>query len=174
MYIYSYFSLSLSRSLYTPDYQTRNIYCKFFYITNSNLKEGYLNNTHSLIYNFFSCLGRKLTSHIQLPKKTFTIISFIRLVFFATFPLLIYIEVHNFINPILLSFLTMLNLMLCSFSNGFIVTVGYLLAPLQTKDPELKKKTGTCTYLFQAFGLFFGSTMANVAMKRVMNYIRVN
>lgn len=64
--------------------------------------------------------------------------------------------------------------MLCSFSNGFIVTVGYFLAPHQTKASELKKKTGTCIYLFQAFGLFFGSTMANLVMKQVMNYLRGN
>lgn len=139
---------------------------------NSNLQGGYLNNTHSLIYNTFSCLGRKLTSNFQISKKSFFILSFIRLVFFATFPLLIFIEVKGFLNPILLSIITIINLILCSFSNGFIVTIGYFLAPKQTPDPELKKKTGTCIYLFQAFGLFFGSTLANFGMKPLMNYIR--
>jgi ABC-type multidrug transport system fused ATPase/permease subunit len=123
---------------------------------------GWKINTIIFLFNLFDTFGRKLLAYVKKPTKFLLyFVSFLRLIFLFTFPLVIYLEKYVIHNQNIIGILAVLNVSLMALSSGFVVNLCFSLAPEQVEN-NLKAKAGSCVSLCLSIGLFFGAFAANV------------
>lgn len=117
--------------------------------------------------------ARQLTRLFKIEKKIFLIITCIRVIFIATFPLLLFFDKQKYFSVITLSLLILLSLLLCAGTSGFLATIAYYLGP-QNVDDTQKGICGGSLVLFQGIGLVLGSTISSFGMQYLKEYIMNN
>ena len=133
------------------------------------LSPGWKINTIIFLYNLFDTIGRKLVGYIKKPAKwQLTSLTIFRLLFFCSFPLVIYLDKYNKLDRNIMGVLSILNTCLMSLTNGLANNLCFSLAPEQVEG-ELKAKAGSSVSFCLAVGLFCGSFLANVIDKLTNN-----
>jgi hypothetical protein len=131
----------------------------------SGLDESYKINTLIAIFNIFDTLGRKFPALIPMSKKTLYLVSFLRFTFLFSFPLVGgALNKSDWISTNELSYLTIFNMVIFAFSNGYVTSTTFSLAPEQVQE-DLKGKSGSSISFFLIMGIFSGSLFATAVMQ---------
>jgi hypothetical protein len=129
------------------------------------LNESYKINTLIAIFNVFDTLGRKFPALVPMSKKTLYLVAFLRFIFLFSFPIVGgALNKSDWISTNGLSYMTIINMVLFAFTNGYVTSTTFSLAPEQVHD-ELKGKSGSSISFFLIMGIFSGSLFATAVMQ---------
>ncbi len=128
------------------------------------MDDSYRTNTIIAFFNVFDTIGRKFPQILPLPKSKLTLLVFLRIIFLFTFPLVVGLTNNTWTSPTLLSTITIINMVIFAFTNGYITSTAFSLAPDQVPG-ELKGKSGSSISFFLIIGIFSGSLYAALVMQ---------
>lgn len=128
------------------------------------MDDSYRTNTIIFIFNVSDTIGRKFPQILPLPKSRLALLTFLRMIFLFTFPMVAIFINNTLINENALSILTILNMILFAFSSGYITSTCFSIAPDQVPN-ELKGKSGSSLSFFLIIGIFTGSLYATFVMQ---------
>lgn len=124
-------------------------------------------NTIICIFNVMDTIGRKFPEFVPLKKESLPFLVFLRFIFIVSFPIVAGMSSYNYwFSENTLSVLTIINMVLFSFTNGYLTSTFFSLAPEQVPE-ELKGKSGSSLSLFLIIGIFSGSLYATFVMQNI-------
>jgi len=100
-----------------------------------------------------------------MSKKTLYLVVFLRFIFLFSFPIVGgALNKSDWISTNGLSYVTILNMVIFAFTNGYVTSTTFSLAPEQVQE-EIKGKSGSSISFFLIIGIFSGSTFATLVMQ---------
>ena len=129
---------------------------------------GYRVNTLICIFNVSDTLGRNFPKLVKLPKNGVYILGFLRFIFLFTFPLIVSLQSTFLVGNVTVGILACINMTLCAFTNGYLTSSVFSMAPDQVPD-ELKGKSGSSISFYLICGIFSGTLFATFVIKYLAN-----
>ena len=131
------------------------------------MNDSYRVNTIITLFNVFDTIGRKFPEYLPMTKSKVYVLTFLRFIFLFTFPLVVGLVDTYWLSSNVLSSFTIVNMILFAFTNGYLTSTSFSLAPDQVPS-ELKGKSGSSLSFFLIMGIFSGSMYATLIMQNIV------